>query len=138
MDEQRKRKMNKENTPANIEYLIGRRIWKLRKDRGLTQEVLAEQSQINPSFLGCIERGTKCPTLRVLERIRKALDVPYSDLFDFSEFQHQGHRDSLREKFALLIQNLNHEDLALLDGILDSFISQKVKREREEERDGEQ
>lgn len=38
---------------------IGKRIYKKRKQMGLTQEELADRSGLSQSFLACIERGEK-------------------------------------------------------------------------------
>jgi transcriptional regulator with XRE-family HTH domain len=46
----------------------------------LTQEELAEKVDINPVYLGQIERGYRVPTVDVLLRIAKALKVRVRDL----------------------------------------------------------
>lgn len=51
--------MPKRNNPLAAQ--IGRRIYKKRKDLGLTQEELADRSGLSQSFLTCIERGEKGP-----------------------------------------------------------------------------
>lgn len=49
--------MPKRNDPQAAE--IGKRIYKLRKEKGLTQEELAYRSGLSQSFLTCVERGEK-------------------------------------------------------------------------------
>lgn len=44
----------------------GARIAGLRKERGLTQEQLAEQMNISTSYLGKIERGIQAPSIPLL------------------------------------------------------------------------
>lgn len=39
--------------------LIGKRIFKRRKELGLTQDELADRSGLSQSFLTCVERGEK-------------------------------------------------------------------------------
>ncbi len=63
---------------------MGRRVKKLRKAAGLTQEQLAEKSNLSPSFLGHIERGTRVASLQTLVAICKALDVEPSVLLQDS------------------------------------------------------
>jgi transcriptional regulator with XRE-family HTH domain len=53
--------------------LLGQGIRKYRKRGRLTQEKLAERVDINPVYMGQIERGYKVPTVDVLLRIAKAL-----------------------------------------------------------------
>ncbi|MGH7977536.1 MAG: helix-turn-helix domain-containing protein [Limisphaerales bacterium] len=60
--------------------LFGEGIRKHRKATALTQEKLAERIDINPVYMGQIERGYKVPTVDVLLRIAKALGVRVRDL----------------------------------------------------------
>lgn len=55
--------------------LLGDGIRKYRKLAGLTQEKLAERIDINPVYMGQIERGYRVPTVDVLLRIARALKV---------------------------------------------------------------
>ncbi|MBI3851945.1 MAG: helix-turn-helix transcriptional regulator [Verrucomicrobia bacterium] len=60
--------------------LLGEGIRKHRKLEGLTQEKLAERVDLNPVYVGQIERGYKVPTVDVLLRIARALKVRLRDL----------------------------------------------------------
>ena len=62
-------------------FKVGKRIQKLRKVRGYTQEELAEILGISRAHTGHIEQGIKTPSLKLLERIAKALKVKVADLF---------------------------------------------------------
>jgi transcriptional regulator with XRE-family HTH domain len=59
---------------------LGGGIRKHRKLAGLTQEKLAEKVDINPVYMGQIERGFRVPTVDVLLRIARALGVRLRDL----------------------------------------------------------
>ena len=52
----------------------------LRKDRGLSQEALAEAASMTADYLGFIERGDNVPTLTVILKLAKALNVDTCDL----------------------------------------------------------
>ena len=54
---------------------IGQRIRNLRKEKGLSQEQLAELIGISLSFMGHIERGTRTASVETLARISKALEM---------------------------------------------------------------
>ena len=54
---------------------IGQRIREIRRDRGVTQETLAEAAEISVPYLSCIERGSKNVSLQTLIRFAAALDV---------------------------------------------------------------
>jgi transcriptional regulator with XRE-family HTH domain len=60
--------------------LLGGGIRKYRKRARLTQERLAERIDINPVYMGQIERGYKVPTIDVLLRIARALKVRFRDI----------------------------------------------------------
>jgi transcriptional regulator with XRE-family HTH domain len=62
--------------------LLGGGIRKHRKAAGLTQEKLAEKIDINPVYLGQIERGYKVPTIDVLLKLARALTVRIRDLVE--------------------------------------------------------
>ena len=57
---------------------IGSRIKENRKSQHISQEELAFKADIHPSYLGCVERGEKCPTIETVFRISEALGVPIS------------------------------------------------------------
>jgi transcriptional regulator with XRE-family HTH domain len=59
---------------------LGNGIRKYRKLEELTQEKLAEQVDLNPVYVGQIERGYKVPTVDVLLRIAKVLKVRLRDI----------------------------------------------------------
>ncbi len=57
------------------ENSLGRRINRVRKDRGLTAEKLSEKCSINATYLRQIEGGTKVPSLPVFVSICNALRI---------------------------------------------------------------
>lgn len=60
---------------------LGRNVKRLRLARGLTQEKLAYDAEIDLTYLGGIERGRKNPSLLVMVRIATVLDVSVTELF---------------------------------------------------------
>jgi len=57
------------------EQLLGRKILKLRKRRGLTQEQLAEETGLSQSAIRSYELGDRNPKSQHLEKIAQVLDV---------------------------------------------------------------
>lgn len=55
-------------------HLIGTRIMQRRKALGLTQEQLAEKTNISKTYLSSIERGKNTPTIELLFRLCNATD----------------------------------------------------------------
>ena len=62
--------------------LIGGAIRRLRKQKGMSIQNLADASGVSVGMLSQIERDCANPSLRVITSIREALDVPVSSLFD--------------------------------------------------------
>ncbi|WP_206741043.1 helix-turn-helix domain-containing protein [Hyphomonas pacifica] len=54
---------------------------RIRVSKGVSQERLAFDANVDRSYLGGLERGEHNPTVDVLERVAKVLDVPLRDLF---------------------------------------------------------
>lgn len=64
---------------------LGRRLFALRKSRGITQEKLAELADYSVDFISLVERGINSPSFEGCERLAKALGISLKDLFDFEK-----------------------------------------------------
>jgi transcriptional regulator with XRE-family HTH domain len=71
----------KRKTILRHRRIIGNAIRLRRKDAGHTQEHLAEMVNLNPKYLGEIERGEKIISIEALLRIAKAVKTPIKDFF---------------------------------------------------------
>jgi transcriptional regulator with XRE-family HTH domain len=60
--------------------VFGSLIRELRAKRGLTQEALAERTELSVSYIGFIERGENVPTLTIVLNLAEALDIDAADL----------------------------------------------------------
>ena len=63
---------------------VGKNLHRLRSDRGLSLERLAQASGVSRAMLGQVELGQSAPTINVLWKIARALDVPFSALISSS------------------------------------------------------
>lgn len=61
---------------------IGRNLREIRKQRGLSLEMLAKLSNVSRAMLGQIETGKSVPTVTLLLKISKALGVSASSIID--------------------------------------------------------
>ncbi len=55
--------------------LLGLNVRKFRKLRGMTQEQLGLETEMERSYVSDLERGTRNPSVRAMERLAKALGV---------------------------------------------------------------
>lgn len=60
--------------------LVGRNAARLRKERGLTQEQLAEISGLSQQYISGLELGRRNPTIVTLHELAVALQVSHLDL----------------------------------------------------------
>ncbi len=73
---------NVKNDLAKVQRLIGRRIADLRNASGITQEQLAEQSEVDARYVQRIEAGEINVTIDTLVRIANVLRVGVGALFE--------------------------------------------------------
>ena len=83
-----------------IEKQIGRRIQAIRKQRGLTQEQLAEQLDISTTHMSAIERGVSGVTVEKRVQIINCLDCTADDLF--CDVIHTGYRNKSSRLYDLI------------------------------------
>jgi transcriptional regulator with XRE-family HTH domain len=64
----------------DMRKLVGRNAARLRKERGLTQEQLAERSGLSQQYLSGLEQGRRNPTIVTIHELAVALGVSHLDL----------------------------------------------------------
>ena len=65
----------------NGRALVAWNLRRIRVKRGLSQERLAYDAEVDRSYAGGLERREENPTVDVLDRLAKTLDVPISEFF---------------------------------------------------------
>ena len=64
----------------DMRKLVGRNAARIRKERGLTQEQLAERCGLSQQYLSGLEQGRRNPTIVTIYEIASALGVSHIDL----------------------------------------------------------
>jgi transcriptional regulator with XRE-family HTH domain len=67
---------------------VGTNIRRLRKARGLSQELLAYDAGINRTYMGSCERGERNISVDNIYKIAAALEVDVRELFDPAAIPH--------------------------------------------------
>ena len=62
------------------EDAFARVLRRLRKDKGLSQEELAHQSDLDRTYISLLERGLRQPSLSSILRLSKPLGVSSADI----------------------------------------------------------
>lgn len=63
-----------------LRRILAQNLRRLRQERSLTQEELADLAGINRNYVGMIEREENAATVDVLEALAKALSIDAADL----------------------------------------------------------
>jgi hypothetical protein len=66
----------------NVLRQFGLRVRQLREKREWSQEDFAEKADLHRTYVSGIERGTRNPTLTVLERIADGFEMPLNKLLE--------------------------------------------------------
>jgi transcriptional regulator with XRE-family HTH domain len=64
----------------DMRRLVGRNLARIRNDKGLTQEALAERPGFSQQYLSGLEQGRRNPTIVTVYEIAQALGVDHLDL----------------------------------------------------------
>lgn len=65
-----------------LRRIVAQNLRRLRQDRGLTQEELADRAGLNRNYVGMVEREENAPTVDTLEALAKALKVEAARLLE--------------------------------------------------------
>lgn len=64
---------------------LGENLRKYRLESNLTQEQLAELVGIHPTYVGKLESGKNNPSVKMLYKITRAMNINLCDIFDFEK-----------------------------------------------------
>lgn len=95
-----------------IDYkLIGSRIHKARKEKNMTQEVLAEKLDVSVAFLSRVERGSTEINLKRIAQICELLNVTEGYILNGTSSNSKSYLDN---DFSALLKNCPKEKLKLI------------------------
>jgi transcriptional regulator with XRE-family HTH domain len=61
---------------------VGGNVKRIRNERGMTQQALADRAKIHRVYLAKIEGAVQAPSLEILDRLAKALKVKVGKLLE--------------------------------------------------------
>lgn len=99
---------------------VGRKLQKIRKRRGLTQEQLAERTDLSATYIGMIERGLRVPSLDTFILILDELGVTADEvLYDTLKNGYQTRMAMYEQKILNLNGKESKRFFAVVDAMLD-------------------
>ncbi|MFH1143881.1 MAG: XRE family transcriptional regulator [Candidatus Eisenbacteria bacterium] len=87
---------------AGMAVDLGRRIRKIRQEKGLTLRAVQQRARVSATHISEIERGKTSPTVGVLDRIATALGVGPGELLDTPPRPHAALRTVRDRRRAVL------------------------------------
>ena len=104
----------------DIKRAVGKRIKIVRQRSGLTQDQVAEQVGLSPKYISGIERGVENPTMDILLRVAKILEVEPYDLFLFGESEES--EKALRKGIEKMVREADREKLQLYFDVMRNIL----------------
>lgn len=99
----------KERTLNTDELFIGKRLHKRRTELQLTLRDLASMTDLTSSFLSQLERGLTNPSLKTLQKLTGALDVPLMYFMEEKAYQSPVVKADSRSKIDLDDSRVSYE-----------------------------
>ncbi|MBT3232773.1 MAG: helix-turn-helix transcriptional regulator [Calditrichaeota bacterium] len=109
--------------------IVAQRVRQIRREKGINQEELANNAEINRSYLSSVENGKSSPTIEVVERLAKGLGVSIAELMMSEKEKHfsydsgeefemyDGLKQLLESEDEMMLMRLSIEEVDLLKGI---------------------
>ena len=94
--------------------VLGRNIYKTRRDRGLSSDKLAELCDVTPSYLRQVEAGNKTPSLPLFVILCDQLQVAPSTLLSGVVQKEEG----AAEELELLVQTASPSQMKLINALV--------------------
>lgn len=107
---------------------IGNRVKFLRKEKGLTQEELAEKAGLQYQYIGGIERGERNISLLSFEKILETLEVSPIGFFSVNKInitEQEQNKAQLLLQHSELLKTLNKEEIMILIQIIQKMLEFK-------------
>lgn len=103
----------------DIKKLVGSLVKKNRKLLKLTQAELACKVGVDPKYISRIETGTSYPSLSVVEKIFRILNIDIGNVFEKKEFES---RETMIDNINIYLQNTSLKNVKIIKNICDTLM----------------
>jgi transcriptional regulator with XRE-family HTH domain len=108
--------------------LVGSRLKSIRKEKGLTQDELAEKANLHYSYIGGIERGERNISLISFNKILEALEISPMGFFSYNKINiidKEQNKNRLIIKHNDLLNSLSNDEIIILNQLIQNMIKFK-------------
>lgn len=105
---------------SNQKELLGKRIKELRKQKGYTQDYLAEKLKIEPRQLSKLETGKHYPSFETIIALLETFDITFEELISF---EHLNSANDTRKTLLKDIENIDDSKIQSVYKILRVLIN---------------
>ena len=105
---------------SNQKELLGKRIKELRKQKGYTQDYLAEKLKIEPRQLSKLETGKHYPSFETIIALLETFDITFEELISF---EHLNSANDIRKTLLKDIENIDDSKIQYVYKILRVLIN---------------
>ena len=105
---------------SNQKELLGKRIKELRKQKGYTQDYLAEKLKIEPRQLSKLETGKHYPSFETIIALLETIDITCEELISF---EHLNSANDIRKTLLKDIENIDDSKIQNVYKILRVLIN---------------
>lgn len=105
--------------------LVGEQIRYIRKAKGLTQQTLAEKSNLQLSYISDVERGERNISLETLEKIITSLEIAPIELFNFNSTDIENdliEKRMIIESLRALLQERRIDEVRFIRNVAQEFV----------------
>lgn len=112
---------------SSVQQTLSKNLKAIRKEKKISQQYIAERSDMLPSTYNRIENRKVSPTIDTLERIAVAIDIPFAELFQSREISDK----SLKQKLEK-VEGLSEYNQSVVGILLDSIIEKDALEKSQE------
>ena len=105
---------------SNQKELLGKRIKELRKQKGYTQDYLAEKLKIEPRQLSKLETRKHYPSFETIIALLETFDITFEELISF---EHLNSANDIRKTLLKNIENIDDSKIQNVYKILRVLIN---------------
>ncbi len=105
---------------------LGERIRSLRKSRNMSQELLAELSELHPTHISKLERGVVKIYVTNLNKIARGLNIPLSELLNFPSKKSK-EKDLITQRIFSLLRKQDFKTLEYFEKTIHVYLDSRDK-----------